>query len=592
LAQAPIAPAAEGHDQKEQNMQSKRNVSLCVLAGSLMLATSVLAVTASAHEEPKTELFKPGVSHAADSGDRADAGRSPLYQGLGSLTMPVTTKSKAAQAYFDQGLRLAWAFNHAEARRSFKEAKRLDPECAMCFWGEAFALGPNINDAMHDEAAAPAREAVDEALALMEGATGKERALIEALAKRYGANLMASRPPLDKEWADAMAKVAEAYPTDANVLVFYADALMNLQPWDYWEADGLTPKGHGGEIVAALERALEIDPKHPAAAHLYIHAVEASADPSRAEAVADRLRGSMPAAGHLVHMPAHIYARIGRHADSIAVNRDAIAADEAFLAQTGEAASALYRFGYYPHNVHYLMLSAQMAGVREDVIGSAEKLAKITSDDVSQELAWVQAIKAAPFSAHAQFSDPDTILALANPGDRFPFVKGYWHYARGVAFAFKGDLGAALSEAEAIEHLIDKADMSELEKQYLPARSVLGIAKNVVKARIAQAERHYAKAERHLNEAIRLQDGISYMEPPYWYYPVRQTLGAVLLQQGRAAEAVDAFEKALQETPRNGWALWGLLNAQIADNRDPSNTKAAFARAWLGSEALLSLDRL
>ncbi|PAP97312.1 tetratricopeptide repeat protein [Mesorhizobium wenxiniae] len=573
-------------------MQSNRIISLRALAGSLMLATSVLAVTASAHEQTKTELFKAGVSYAAGSSNPTEGERPPLYRGLGDLTMPITTKSKEAQAYFDQGLRLTWGFNHAEARRSFQEAQRLDPECAMCFWGEAFVLGPNINDAMHEEAKAPARDAIQRAEALKAGVGGKERALIEALAKRYGANPTASRPPLDRAWAEAMGNLAKAYPDDANILVFYADALMNLQPWDYWEADGLTPKGQGGEIVAALERALEIDPRHPAAAHLYIHAVEASTDPSRAEAVADRLRGSMPAAGHLVHMPAHIYARVGRHSDSIAVNRDAIAADEAFLAQSGEAASALYRFGYYPHNVHYLMLSAQMAGVRDDVIGSAEKLATITSDDVSQELAWVQAIKAAPFSAHAQFSDPDTILALPNPGDRFPFVKGYWHYARGVALAFKGNLEAASSEAEAIEQIIDKTDMSGLEEQYLPAKDVLGIAKFVVEARIAQAKRDYVEAERHLNEAIRLQDGISYMEPPYWYYPVRQTLGAVLLQQGRAEEAIAAFEKALQETPRNGWALWGLLNAQTAGNRETSDTKAAFARAWLGDEGLLSLDRL
>ncbi|RWK57814.1 tetratricopeptide repeat protein [Mesorhizobium sp.] len=573
-------------------MQSNRKISLRALAGSLMLASSMLAVTASAHEQTKTELYKPGVSYAAGSGKPTEGERPPLYKGLGDLTMPITTKSKKARAYFDQGLRLTWGFNHAEARRSFQEAQRLDPECAMCYWGEAFVLGPNINDAMHEEAKAPARDAIQRAEALKAGTGGKERALIEALVKRYGANPTTSRPPLDRAWAEAMGNLAKAYPDDANILVFYADALMNLQPWDYWEADGLTPKGQGGEIMTALERALEVDPKHPAAAHLYIHAVEASADPSRAEAVADRLRGSMPAAGHLVHMPAHIYARVGRHADSIAVNRDAIKADEAFLAQSGEAASALYRFGYYPHNVHYLLVSAQMAGVRDDVIGSAEKLATITSDDVSQKLAWVQAIKAAPFSAHAQFSDPDTILALPSPGDRFPFVKGYWHYARGVALAFKGDLEAASSEAEAIEQLIDKADMSSLEEQYLPAKDVLGIAKFVVEARIAQARRDYVGAERHLNEAIRLQDGISYMEPSYWYYPVRQTLGAVLLQQGRAEEAIAAFEKALQESPRNGWALWGLLKAQTAGNRDTTDTKAAFAQAWLGDERLLSLGRL
>ncbi|MCT7378654.1 tetratricopeptide repeat protein [Chelativorans salis] len=564
-----------------------------ILASSLMLATSMLAVTAAAHEQTKTELFNPGVSYAAGKAGEAASGRPPLYEGLGTMSMPVTTKSAEAQAYFDQGLRLAWGFNHAEARRSFQEAQQLDPECAMCFWGEAFVLGPNINDAMRDEAAVPAREAIDRALALTEKATPKERALIEALSRRYGANLMASRPPLDQAWADALGEVAKAYPDDADVLVLHAEALMNLQPWDYWEADGVTPKGRGGEIVAVLERTLDLDPDHLGAAHLYIHAVEASAEPGRAEAVADRLRGAAPAAGHLTHMPAHLYVRIGRHGDSIAVNHNAIAADEAFLAQAGDAASPLYRFGYYPHNVHFLMVSAQMAGVKEDVVGAAEKLAEITSDEVSQELAWVQAIKTAPFSAHAQFSDPDTILALADPGDRFPFVKGYWHYARGVALAFKGDLEAASAEADAVGRLIDEADLSGLEDQYLPATDVLGIARHVVEARIAGARSDYAAAEQHLTEAIRLQDGISYMEPPLWYYPVRQTLGAVLLQQGRADEAVAAFEKALAESPRNGWALWGLLKAKAAaGSEDASEAEAAFKKAWLGNEALLVLDRL
>lgn len=576
-------------------MKFKSNTSLHAIAGGLMLTASVFAVAASAHEAspPKTELYKPGVAYAGNAEDRTASVQPPLYEGLGDMTMPVTTHSSDAQAYFDQGLRLTWGFNHAEARRSFQEAQRLDPNCAMCFWGEAFALGPNINDAMRDEAVAPAHVAIQRALALKDGVTAKERALIEALAGRYGANLTASRPPLDKAWADAMGEAAEAYPDDANILVFYADALMNLQPWDLWEADGVTSKGNATEIVATLERALEIDPEHPAAAHLYIHAVEASATPERAETVADRLRGAMPAAGHLTHMPAHIYARVGRHQDSIEVNREAIAADEAFLAQASEAASPIYRFGYYPHNVHYLMVSAQMAGLREDVFGAVAKLAAITSDDVSQELAWVQAIKTAPFSAHAQFSEPDTILTLADPGARFPFVKGYWHYARGTAFAFEGDTEAAAGEVEAIERLIAEADMSGLEEQYLPARDVLGIAGHLVEARIARARRDYVAAEQHLHEAVRLQDGVAYMEPPYWYYPVRQTLGAVLLEQGRAGEAIAAFEKALEEAPRNGWALWGLLQARTAaGDEDVSDLRDAFARAWLGDERLLSLDRL
>jgi tetratricopeptide (TPR) repeat protein len=389
-----------------------------------------------------------------------------------------------------------------------------------------------------------------------------------------------------------MRSVAKRDPDDANVLVFFADALMNLQPWDYWESDGVTPKGHGREIAITLKEALEVDPDHPAAAHLFIHAVEASAHPGDAEAVADRLRGSVPAAGHLAHMPAHIYTRIGRYKDSMEVNRDAIAADEAFLAQADTQASALYRFGYYPHNVHFLMTSAQMAGVAEDVFATAEKLAAVTSDDVAQDLAWVQAIKSAPYSAHAQFSAPDTILALTDPGSRFPFVKGFWHYARGVALAARGEVAPAWQEVKAIEAIIAEADLSALEAQYLPARDVLGIAKHLVEARIEQSREDYAAAAHHAMEAVALQDGLPYMEPPYWYYPARQTLGAIQLQQGRAEAAVETFNKALAETPRNGWALWGLLQAQLAADQNPVATRAALQKAWLGWDDLLTLGRL
>lgn len=564
-------------------------------ASGLALAAALCAATATAHDsaQPKTEGFKPGIAYAAGRDADGAASPPPLYAGLGTMTMPITTGVPRAQAYFDQGLRLTWAFNHAEALRAFREAQRLDPACAMCAWGEAFVLGPNINDAMHDAAVRPAWEAIRRAAALAGGATAKERALIEALGARYAPDAAAARAPLDRAWAEAMAGVAASWPDDVNLLVLYADAMMNTQPWDYWEADGVTPKGEGGKIVAALERALALDPGHAAAAHLYIHAIEASADPARAEWVADRLRGTAPAAGHLTHMPAHIYSRVGRYADSIAVNRDAVAADEAFLATAGDDASPIYRFGYYPHNLHFLMVAAQMAGMRGDVIAAAEKLAGVTSDEVSEELAWVQAIRTAPYTAHAQFSEPAEILALPDPGPRFPFVRGFWHYARGVAFAFSGEIEAAWSEVAAMEGIIATADLSGLEAQYLPAHAVLGVAKHLVEARIEQARHDYAAAAHHLQESIALQEGLPYMEPPYWYYPVRQTLAAVLLQQGKAEEAIAQFERALDEAPRNGWALWGLLQARVAAG-DPkaAETRAAFRDAWLGDMALLRLDRL
>jgi tetratricopeptide (TPR) repeat protein len=560
-----------------------------------LLAGSALTFAASAHEtggdKRGMELFAPKADlPAAKAPTKA---RPALYDGLGTLKVPVTTKSKTAQAYFDQGFVFAWGFNHAEALRAFREAQRHDPEFAMAHWGEAYVLGPNINDAMHKEAVEPAHRAITRAMALSQQVTPKERDLIEALSHRYSAKVMEDRSALDKAWADAMQKVAQRYADDANVLSLHAEALMNLQPWDYWEADGKTPKKNGAQIVASLEKALALDPQHPGAQHLYIHAVEASTTPERAEAAADALRGATPMVGHLLHMPSHIYMRVGRHGDGIAANRQAIVADERLIQAVGDAASPLFRYGYYPHDVHFLMVSAQMAGVKDEALAAAEKLGAITSDEVSAQLAWVQAIKTASFAAHAQLSDAETILALKSPGERFPFVKGFWHYARGTALVQRGDRAKAKQEADAIGALIAKADLSGLEAQFLPAKSVLTIAKQVIEARIAQKAKDYATAEALLRQAAELQASLPYQEPPTWYYPVEQTLGAVLLQQGRAAEAAETFQAVLAKTPRNGWALWGLMQAQMAmGNAEAEATEAAFKQAWLGDSAMLTLDRL
>jgi tetratricopeptide (TPR) repeat protein len=564
---------------------------------SVILAGTAFASIALAHDTADSqrgkELFQPGLKYAAGVNNQVRDSKPPLYEGLGSMRMPVTTASKEAQAYFNQGWTLTWGFNHAEALRSFREAQKLDPDFAMAYWGEAFARGPNINDIMHDDAVKPAYEAIQRAKALSGKATEKEKALIDALATRYSAQSAADRSALDQEWVANMKKAATQHSNDANVLVLYADALMNLQPWDYWESDGVTPKRNAAEIVATLEKALAVDPDHPAAAHLYIHAVEASATPERAEAVADRLRGSTPGVGHLVHMPSHLYLRLGRHKESMEVNRAAIAADAAFVAVAGDNVSTLYRFGYYPHNVHFLLASAQMSGLKEDMFRAAEQLEAITSDEVSQQVAWVQAIKTASFSAHAQFSDTPTILSLKQPSEQFPFVKGFWHYARGVAFAKVQDAANARNEVKAIEQLIASADMSSLEAQFLPAKTILTLAKNIVEARIAQSGNDLATAEKHLREAVELESSIPYMEPPYWYYPVRQTLAAVLLQQGRASEATEMFKAALKERPRNAWALWGLMQAQRkTGDTEISKTESAFKKAWLGEANFLTLERL
>ena len=544
------------------------------------LVPLVLAAPATAHDDGRrTELFKPGVAHATTTFPAADAPAATLAAGYGDFGFASGTAVPEADDAFRRGIALLWGFNHAAAAEAFRAAQRLDPECSACYWGEAYALGPNLNDGMHEESVPRAIEVA--ALALEHAGTERERALAEALVRRY-----TPEGPAGEPFAEAMAEAAHAFPDDPNVQVVHADALMNLQPWDYWEADGVTPKGRGEDILAALERTLALDPEHPAALHLYIHAVEASADPGRAEDAADALRGRVAMAGHLVHMPAHIYNRIGRFEDSIAVNKAAIAADERYLEGAGEAASELYRYGYYPHNVHFLLVGAQMAGLESEALAAAEKLAGITSEDVSRELAWVQAIETAPYTVHAQFGTPEEILALPDPGDDFPFVRGHWHYARGVAHALEGNLDAALAEQEAIERIIAEADLDPLEEQYLPARDVLGIANHVLEARIAQACGEWASAEHHLEEAIALEDTIAYMEPPYWYYPVRQTLGAVRLQAGNPLGARHAFEEVLERQPNNAWALWGLwqIERERGDHWAEELAEDAFRDAWLGRE--------
>ncbi len=550
--------------------------STCGLTGSKKKGLPfVLAAAAAAKQMPVAE----------------DEAEPPLWENLGSLSFPVTTSSALAQTYFDQGLRFAYGFNHAEAARSFRMAQRLDPECAMCYWGEALVLGPNINLPMQPEAAQPALAALRKAEALSDGASEKERALIWALGKRYSADPEAERSELDAAYADAMAEVARGHPADHNIAVLAAEAMMDTQPWDYWEADRQTPKGRTAEIITILEDVLS-EANHPAAIHLYIHMTEASTTPERAEPYADRLANLMPGAGHLVHMPSHTYFRIGRYRDSLAVNISAVKADEAYLAKVN--AEGIYPNGYYPHNIHMLVESARMAGAGDTALTYSQKLDKALSDDVVRQVAWVQAIKVAPYFAHAQFSDPQTILAVAEPSEDLPYVRSMWHYMRATAYASAGNTEQAEAEAEAIATIASTADFQPMIEGGVPAPDLVTLAREVVAARIAQSQGDLAQAADALRRAVEIQDRLPYMEPPYWYYPVRQSLGAVLLEQGNAAEAEMVFRRSLMQTPNNGWALYGLLEAQKAqgDTVGAEQTTELFGNAWLGEKTELSLARL
>ena len=536
--------------------------------------SSIIRLAASRTEVPQAEM------QAASSAPAFADTDPPLWDGLGAVSYKITTSNPAAQTYFDQGLRLAYAFNHGEAQRAFRKAQKLDPECAMCFWGEALVLGPNINLPMQDEALAPAFAAAQQARALAANASPREQALIAALSARYAENPKADRKALDAAYAAAMGKVAAEFPEDNEIAVLYAESVMDVSPWNYWQPGGREPNPQSVAIVPTLERVLARDPNHPGAMHYYIHAVEASDRPERAEPHADRLRGAIPGAGHLVHMPSHIYYRVGRYLDALSDNKTAVAVDEKYLAATG-APMGVYRLGYYPHNVHFVIASAQMAGDGPVVIAAAEKLRGLIPDEIARGIAMTQPVKAAPYFAHAQFSAPDAILALPDPGDAIAYEKAMWHYARGVAHVARGDFAAADAEANAIEALERTADFSLL-------------ARTLVQGRIAQAQGNTEIAIAQFEAAAALQDGLPYMEPPYWYYPVRQTLAAALLQAGRLDEAEDQFRRALKRAPNNGWSYYGLSELYRArgDADAVRMAEAELVKTWIGDRGFLQLSKL
>lgn len=515
-----------------------------------------------------------------------------LYGNLGTLSFKAGTRSARAQAWFDQGVRLAFAFNHAEARRAFREAQKEDPRCALCFWGEALVLGPNINVPMPPEANGPALAALAQATALEAAAPARDRFLIEALSRRYSADPHADRAALDGAYADAMAAVARRFPADDTVQTLYAEAMMDTQPWDYWEAGGARPKGRGEAIVATLETVLARNPRHPGAIHLYIHAVEASTRPQRALPHANRLGALMPGAGHLVHMPAHIYYRVGMYRESLATNKRAMAVDEAYFRTS--PSDPLYKAAYYPHNIHFLMVSAQMGGDGAAAIAAAAKLDAAMPAEVVAQYAVMQPVKAAPYTTHAQFGTPEAILALPAPPANLALVAALHRYARAVAYAQRKDAAAARAEIDAIARIAREADWKPFAEWGVPAKEIVETARLVATARLAAAEGDLEGAARAYEDAIFVEDALSYTEPPYWYYPVRQSLGAVRLRQGKLDEAEAAFRESLARVRNNGWALAGLAATyqRKGDAAAARATQRAFAAAWFGEAKGPALDRL
>jgi tetratricopeptide (TPR) repeat protein len=509
-------------------------------------------------------------------------GPPPLMQGLGNASLPIRTGHPAAQAYFNQGLNMLHGFNHAEAVRAFRHAQALDPQCAMCFWGEAFALGPNINAPMVESNNADAWAATKAALSRLDGVSPIERALIEAMAKRYSEAWPEARAPYDLAFAEAMEQIAEAFPDNALVQVLSAEADMDTQPWSYWQPGGAEPIGRAANAIARIERVLARDPDNSGAIHLYIHLAEASNNPWRAEIAADRLERAAPNAGHLVHMPGHIFFRVGRFRDSMEQNIRAAKVDEAYIRTASP--SAVYRYGYYPHNLHFVMASAQRGGDARTAMAYADKLDAAVPQEIALQIPMAQTVKAAAWHARAQYGDADQVLAAAEPATGSAAITAAWRYARAEAALRKGDLALSRSEVQSLRALAP------------PGRTgtIIEALALTVEGKARMAEGRTGEAIAVLREAAKLQDSLPYMEPPWIHYPVRRTLGAAYLMDGQTGAAEQEFVQVLLAYPNDALAYWGIAEARKARG-DRAGSRAArdlFKAAWLGGRSKVTLAAL
>jgi tetratricopeptide (TPR) repeat protein len=519
----------------------------------------------------------------AYAGPATGSGQGALPDTVPGFHYDAGTDVAEAQAWFDRGLADLFNFHHGAAVNAFRQAQAADPECALCYWGEALALGPNINAPMNPADMPAAFEATLAAQARMADASPQARALIEALSRRYTDDVEAERAPLDAAFADAMDEAARAFPQDDFIQVLAAEANMDTQPWDYWAVAGREPHGRTARTIELLETVLDRAPQYAPAIHLYIHITEASEDPYRSLPYADRLAELAPGLGHLIHMPSHAYFRVGRYEDSLERNIDAVAADEELIGR-GEA-SEFYEYGYYTHNVHFALTSSQMGGDGETALRMAEKLDAKLPIEMAVAAPWVQPIKAAPYYALVQFGKPDDILALPDPGDDLPFLKAAWHYARGEAFARSRQPDRALAEAAEIEKLETEADFADLIGGGVPAPEVLAISRLTIKGRAAAMEGDLQTAIAAMEEATALQEAMPYMEPPWWYYPSRQTLAAYLLADGQTERAEQLFIETLAQSPNNAWVLFGLseVYATEGDRASRRYARRLFDKAWLGN---------
>lgn len=516
---------------------------------------------------------------------------APKLTGLGDQVFPITTANEDSNYFFQQGFRLTLGFNHSEALRSFKEAIRLDPNNAMAYWGWAMALGPNLNLWMMPEVVPAAFNAIQKANSLAANVSPRERAFIEAAISRFTDNPELDRQPLDIAYAAAMAKVVESFPNDADALTFYAAALMNTNPWDYWYRDG-TPKPGTEIILASLKKAIALNPDHAGAHHYLIHAVEAFR-PELGEQSADALGTLMPGAGHLVHMPSHIYMRVGRYHDSYNANLQAVQADEGYITQC--RAQGIYPLGYYPHNIHFLAWSAMFEGRSAEAIKAARAVATKIKPTPEENL-WglYESFASQPLYVLVRFAKWDEILKEKSPNESSIFMNGVLHYARGMALVHTKKLDDAADELNRLKGIREEVEQDQgYQVGFAAAGTLLTIGEEVLAGELLAKQGNLTAGIGRIERAVRLEDTLMYNEPPDWYFPVRHILGAMLLDANQAAEAEAVYWADLQRNPNNGFSLFGLWQALTAQGKLTIATEIdkRFKKAWQRADTTLTSSR-
>lgn len=568
-----------------------------------LLCLSIVLCSCNKHSEnkkkatktnPITSNYSCNTPEVTDKLWYTSGKKAPLFSGLEGLHFAITTKKAKAQNYFDQGLMLSFGFNHSESARSFFEATRQDPKCAMSWWGFAYVLGPNYNAGMEKDNFQRAFDAAKKANLYAAACTDKEKDLIEALTHRYAKDTTIARPVLDSSYAAAMRKVYKKYPKDVTIGSLFVEALMDMHPWNLWNKDG-TAQPWTPEIMAVLKKCLQLEPKHVGANHFYIHATEMSQHAEEATASADLLRNLVPGSGHLVHMPSHTYIRIGRYHDGVIANQKAVLVDSLYLESCH--AQGVYPLAYYPHNYHFISACATLSGESKLAMKGALATANHAHKKLLREPEWstLQHYYSIPWYVEVKLGLWKDILGTSPPEKDLKYPLVIWHYAQGMALLSQNKIADSKQHLNSMKKIMTDQKLKELTIWGINSVfDLCTIASKTLEGEINAKEKNYGKAISLLKEAVAKEDALNYDEPPDWFFSVRHHLGAVLLDAGKSKEAIKIYEEDLKNFRENGWALKGLMNAyeKLGDKKKYNETKSRFESAWKYADIKINASRI